>query len=78
MMTTSQPDPQGSVRTVCNGLLKDPTGYPTALYRGSRVHFCTRACRRVFAADPDHFMAGEIEHPVEEDPVDPETREPGP
>ena len=78
MMTTSQPDPQGSVRTACNGLLRNPTGYPTALYRDSGVYFCTLACRRVFAADPDRFMAGEIEHPTQEDPVDPDSREPEP
>lgn len=54
-------------QTVCGGKLKDTTGYPSAMYRGERVYFCTRACLRVFEQDPDAFMAGEIEHPIDED-----------
>ncbi len=41
--------------------------YPSADYRGERIYFCTRACLRVFEQDPDPFMAGEVEHPLEED-----------
>ncbi len=70
-MTSSSPQPQGLVRTACDGILKDPAGYPTDLYRGKIVYFCTRACRRVFRLDPDRFMAGEIEHPIREDPLEP-------
>jgi YHS domain-containing protein len=49
--------------TACDGRIKDTSRYPSALYRGERVYFCTRACLRAFEADPDRFMAGEIEHP---------------
>lgn len=69
-MTPSMADPRGEARTACDGILKDSAGYPTALYRGEVVYFCTRACRRVFETDPDRFMAGEIEHPATEDPAD--------
>ena len=54
-------------KTACGGKLKDPTNYPNAMYRGERVYFCTRACLRAFESDPDRFVAGEIEHPTEED-----------
>jgi len=51
----------------CGGKFKDPENYPSAIYRGERIYFCTRACLRVFEQDPDPFMAGEVEHPTEED-----------
>lgn len=54
-------------RTACGGKIKAPSQYPSALYRGERVYFCTRACLRAFEQAPDAFMAGEIEHPTEED-----------
>lgn len=76
-MTSLAPDPNGLTRTACDGTLKDPAGYPTALYQGRVVYFCTRACRRVFLSDPDRFMAGEIEHPTGEDPVDADESDPG-
>jgi len=56
-------------QTVCGGKLKDTTGYPSAAYRGEQIYFCTRACLRVFEQAPDPFMAGEIEHPTQEDDV---------
>ena len=30
--------------TACGGRLKDPSRYPSALYHGERVYFCSRAC----------------------------------
>ena len=54
-------------RTACGGTIKDPTKYPSADYRGETIYFCTRACLRVFKEDPNAFMAGEVEHPTEED-----------
>lgn len=54
-------------KTTCGGTIKDPTNYPSVMYRGERIYFCTRACLRVFEQDPDSFMAGEVEHPTEED-----------
>ncbi len=56
-----------SYQTACGGLITDPNRYPSALYRGERVFFCTQACLRAFQSDPDRFMAGEIEHPLEEE-----------
>lgn len=62
--TSSQPP---EYKTACGGILKNPANYPSATYRGERVYFCTRACLRVFEQGPDPFMAGEVEHPLEED-----------
>jgi YHS domain-containing protein len=62
------PSPPGKeVITACGGRVKDASHYPSALYCGERVYFCTHACLRAFEADPDPFMVGEIEHPSEED-----------
>ena len=49
------------------GVLKDPSKYPSAEYKGKTVYFCTRACLRVFKEDPDAFISGEVEHQIEED-----------
>jgi len=54
-------------QTACGGKLKDPANYPSAMHQGERVYFCRRACLRVFEQVPDAFMAGEVEHPVEEE-----------
>jgi len=53
--------------TACGGKLKDPTNYPSASYQDRQVYFCTRACLRVFEQAPDAFIAGEVEHPIEDD-----------
>lgn len=47
------------------GLLDHPENFPSAMYRGERVYFCTMACLQVFEQNPDPFMAGEIEHPID-------------
>lgn len=54
-------------KTACGGKLKDPGNYPSAMYRGERIYFCTRACLRAFEIGPDRFTAGEIDHPVVEE-----------
>lgn len=54
-------------KTVCGGKLNDPGSYPKAMYCGEEVYFCTRACLRVFEQEPDLFMSGEVEHPLDED-----------
>ncbi len=66
-MTQTTPTSLPEYKTACGGVLKDPTNYPSAIYRGERVYFCTRACLRVFEQDPGPFMAGDVEHPIEED-----------
>ena len=57
-------------KTACGGRLTDPANYPSAIYRGEQIYFCTWACLRAFERDPDRFMAGEVEHPIAEN--DPE------
>jgi YHS domain-containing protein len=52
-------------KTACGGLLDDPGNFPSAMYRGERVYFCTTACLQAFTRNPDPFMAGEIEHPID-------------
>ncbi len=52
--------------TACGGVLQEIRDHPSADYRGKRIYFCRQACLRVFETDPDQFMMGEIEHPLEE------------
>ena len=66
-MTQTTPTQPTEYKTACGGSLKNPTNYHSAIYRSERVYFCTHACLRVFEQDPDLFMAGEVEHPIEED-----------
>jgi YHS domain-containing protein len=54
--------------TVCGGRMDDPQKYPASVFQGKNVYFCNEACLRAFQNDPHGFMAGEIEHPVEDDP----------
>jgi len=54
-------------KTACGGKLKNPEGFPSVIYQGEQVYFCTHACLRAFEADPDRFMAGEIKHPIGDD-----------
>jgi len=63
----SDTKPVGLPTTACGGFLKDPETYPSAIYQGKRVYFCTKACLRAFKADPDRFMGGEVEHPLEKE-----------
>jgi YHS domain-containing protein len=68
-MIESLPDePQIPIaRTACGGKLIDTKGYPSAIYRAEKVYFCTQACLRAFEQNPDAFMAGEIEHPIDDE-----------
>ena len=52
-------------KTACGGLLDHPDNFPSAMYRGERVYFCTTACLQAFTQNPALFMAGEIEHPID-------------
>ena len=64
-MTQTKPEP--IYKTACRGKLKESANYPSVMCRGERVYFCTHACLHVFEQEPDLFMAGEVEHPTEED-----------
>jgi len=55
------------VKTVCGSEIHDRDQHPSSLYRGEVVYFCTSACLRTFLGDPDRFIAGEIEHPADEE-----------
>ncbi len=54
-------------KTACGGKLKDTTGYPSAIYHGEQVYFCTRTCLLAFEQNPDPFMAGELDHPIDDE-----------
>lgn len=54
-------------KTVCGGVIKDPENYPSVIYHGEHLYFCTRACLRVFEQNPDPFLAGNVEHPLDEE-----------
>jgi len=64
-MDESQDTP--TAETVCGSVIRDPDKYPSAIYRGEVVYFCTGGCLRAFHGEPDRFIAGEIEHPDDED-----------
>lgn len=64
---SDSPTPEPPARTACQGVLTNTAGYSSARYQGRVVYFCLRACLRAFEADPDRFMAGEVEHPTQEE-----------
>jgi len=66
-MIIHEPTDETTYPTACEGSLREPGDYPSADYRGRRFYFCTKVCLRVFESDLDRFMAGEIEHPLEEE-----------
>ena len=53
--------------TACGGKAKDPERFPSAVFKGERLFFCTTACLRAFESDPERFLAGEIEHPLDKE-----------
>lgn len=56
-----------TIKSACGGTLKDPSRYPSAMFNGERVYFCANACLKAFLSAPEAFMAGEVEHPLDED-----------
>jgi YHS domain-containing protein len=54
-------------KTVCGSEIREPDTYPSSLYRGETVYFCTGACLKAFLGDQDRFISGEIEHPTEDE-----------
>ena len=55
------------LKTVCGSEILTTDKYPSAIYRGEVVYFCTGACLRAFEGEPDRFIAGEIEHPTDDE-----------
>jgi YHS domain-containing protein len=55
------------IKSACGGTLQDPSAYPSAMFNGERVYFCNAACLQAFLTAPEAFMAGEVEHPLEDD-----------
>lgn len=62
-----QTENQQVIKSVCGGILTEPEKYPSAVFKDERLYFCTRACLRVFQQNPQAFLDGEVEHPLEED-----------
>ena len=62
-----EPRPERIIKSACGGILTDPEKYPSADYKGERVYFCTRGCLRAFEKNPEGFMNGEVEHPLDDD-----------
>lgn len=54
-------------KSVCGGGLQDASLYPSANFQGETVYFCNSACLKAFLQAPEAFMAGEVEHPPEEE-----------
>ncbi len=54
------------IKSACGGELKDPSQYLSAMFNGERVYFCNTACLKAFLLAPEAFMAGEVEHPLED------------
>ena len=52
-------------KTACGATISSLENFASAVCRGERVYFCTLACLKVFEENPDPFMAGEIEHPID-------------
>lgn len=68
MLKTPFNNPQQEIaKTVCGGKIKDTAGFLSAMYEGQQIYFCTRACLRVFEENPEPFIAGEIEHPLDDE-----------
>lgn len=65
LMGKEDENPKLIFLTACGGKIRNETKYPSAVYQGKRIFFCTIACLKAFEAAPDAFMAGEIEHPVD-------------
>lgn len=65
-MTDPTHEPQ-LIKSACSGILKDPSRYPSAMFNGERVYFCTNACLKAFLSAPEAFMAGEVDHPLDDD-----------
>jgi len=67
-MTTISQNAETSIeKTACGGVMQDPSEYPSAMYKGERVYFCNKACMETFLQAPEAFMAGEVEHPLEDE-----------
>jgi YHS domain-containing protein len=62
-----QSEKQPVTKSVCGGVLAEPEKYPSVIFKDERLYFCARACLRVFQQNPQAFLDGEVEHPLEED-----------
>ena len=53
--------------TVCGGALASDAVAIEAEYNGRVHYFCTRGCLRTFWTNPEAFLAGQIEHPTDDE-----------
>jgi Cu+-exporting ATPase len=80
------PDGNTAIDPVCGMTVKLGGGKPSFKYRGVEYHFCSPGCRTKFAANPEHYLAGEHRKPPEPAqadveytcPMHPEIRQIGP
>jgi YHS domain-containing protein len=59
--------PEPIIESACGGRLTEPEKYPSVEYQGRRIYFCTHACLRVFEQNPEGFLNGEVEHPLDDE-----------
>ena len=52
--------------TVCGGTLASDAVAVETEYNGRTYYFCTRGCLRAFHDNPEDFLAGKIEHPLDD------------
>jgi YHS domain-containing protein len=66
MATMNSNQETKTAKSACGGVLQASSNYPNAMFNGERLYFCNTACLNAFLQAPEAFMAGEIEHPLEE------------
>lgn len=66
-MTQTAKAKLNEIRTACGGKMQNPDNYPSSTFRGEQIYFCTLSCLRAFESNPEGFLAGEIDHPTDED-----------
>lgn len=54
-----QDDAVTTVDPVCGMTVKPDAGKPSFEFKNNTYHFCSQNCHDKFAADPEHFLAGE-------------------
>ena len=53
--------------TVCGGRINPGEHFFEAEYNGRTYYLCARGCLRAFWSNPDDFLAGKIEHPINDE-----------
>ena len=67
MNTNPSPTSPESAKTACGGTINNIDAWQSATYNGKMVYLCSQACLGVFQQYPDDFMAGGVEHPLDDE-----------